>query len=98
MAKTCEYLAPLEDSIVEEGIAETYSGQAWSENCRMWVYFRCVLDLASLRKRFDLPDFVKDHSHFGTHDGQESGFVCTCCNDAVMGHHPQSINPPRTFG
>jgi hypothetical protein len=52
------------------------------------VYFDCHLDLAALRERFSLPGFVTDHDHLGTHDGRESGFVCSRCKDGVMGRHP----------
>ena len=45
------------------GIRETSRGQTWSENCREWVYFDCVLDLPSLRKRFSLSEVVQDHDH-----------------------------------
>ena len=60
-----------------------------SENCREWVYFDCVLDLAALRKRFSFADCVHDHEHIGTHDGCEQGFYCSECHDGIMGKHPQ---------
>lgn len=84
----CEHLRPLEKEIIARNVAETFRGQAWSDNCREWVYFDCVLDLAALRARFSFAACVVDHEHRGTHDGQESGFVCEQCKDAVMGRHP----------
>lgn len=84
----CEHLRRLEEELQAGGITETYRGQAWSENCREWVYFACVLDLAALRARFDLAPCVIDHQHRGTHDGSEAGFVCAQCHDAIMGAHP----------
>ncbi len=84
----CEHLAALERELITAGIEETYRGQAWSDNCREWVYFACVLDLASLRARFSFAPCVEDHTHRGTHDGAEAGFVCGACDDAVMGRHP----------
>jgi len=87
-AVLCEHLRDLEEEITASGIAETFRGQAWSDNCREWVYFDRVLDLAALRARFSFAPFVVDHQHRGTHDGQESGFVCEQCKDAVMGRHP----------
>jgi len=54
-------------------------------NCREWVYFDCFLDTAEIRKHLFFPEFIKDHSHRGTHDGQELGLVCTRCHDAIMG-------------
>ena len=83
----CEHLAELERALLEAGIAETFRGQAWTSNCREWVYFACYLDLAALRERFTFADCLQDHEHLGTHDGQEAGFVCTQCRDAVMGVH-----------
>ncbi len=84
----CHHLAALEQDIAASGVRETYRGQPWSENCREWVYFACVLDLATLRTRFDFAPCVVDHIHRGTHDGSEAGFVCGECHDAVMGRHP----------
>lgn len=84
----CEHLAALEQEIAARGIAESYRGQAWSRNCREWVYYACVLDLAALRARFGFAPCVIDHAHRGTHDGSESGFVCEQCQDAIMGAHP----------
>jgi hypothetical protein len=81
----CEHLRSLERELIDAGIRETFRGQAWSSNCREWVYFDCWLDRASIRKRLDFASVVKDHEHRGTHDGQESGFVCAACNDAIMG-------------
>lgn len=84
----CEHLAALERALIESGAAETFRGQAWSDNCREWVYFACVLDLPALRARFAFAPCVEDHVHRGTHDGSEAGFVCTVCHDAIMGRHP----------
>ncbi|MDZ4690174.1 hypothetical protein [Terricaulis sp.] len=84
----CEHLSALERELIAAGVEETSRGQAWSENCREWVYFKCVLDLVALRSRFAFGPFVEEHVHRGTHDGTEAGFVCTACKDAVMGRHP----------
>lgn len=90
----CEHLRPLEKSLIDSGVKETYRGQAWSRNCREWVYFRCVLDRVALRNRFAFAECVKDHEHRGTHDGQEAGFVCSQCHDGVMGGHPSESSLP----
>ena len=81
----CEHLLPLEQALLSRGVAEIFRGQAWSMNCREWVYFDCFLDTDAIRKHFTLPEGVHDHSHRGTHDGQERGLVCTVCKDAIMG-------------
>src|SRR5688572_23577975 len=93
---TCEHLIELEKAIADAGFKETSRGAAWSKNCREWVYFDCVLPAHRIRMRFRLAECVKDHSHRGTHDGQESGFVCEIHNDGVMGHHPDA-NPGATW-
>ena len=84
---TCEHLRPIEQAIVAAGIRETYRGRPWSLNCREWVYFDCFLDTAAVRSRLALPDCIQDHAHRGTHDGQERGFVCMQCHDAIMGNY-----------
>lgn len=84
----CEHLSALEQELLARNFDVTFRGQAWSENCREWVYFACVLDLPALRARLAFAPCVQDHAHRGTHDGAETGFVCSACNDAVMGGHP----------
>ena len=85
----CEHLRALEQEMLTHGVQETFRGQAWSEHCREWVYFDCYLDLASLRQRFNFAACVKNHEHLGTFDGQEAGFVCEQCEDALMGVHAE---------
>lgn len=82
---TCEHLRTLENAIIAAEIQETFRGQAWSNNCREWVYFNCYIDTAAVRQHFALADCVKEHSHRGTHDGQETGFECSLCHDGIMG-------------
>jgi hypothetical protein len=86
----CEHLRPLEQAILARGIRETFRGQAWSLNCREWVYFDCFIDTASVRANLVLYDCVHEHLHRGTHDGQERGFVCSQCHDGVMGSYEQN--------
>ena len=83
----CEHLAELERALIDADVKITFRGQAWSSRCREWVYFACWLDRPAIRARLALAECVKDHEHLGTHDGQEAGFVCTLCDDAVMGVH-----------
>lgn len=93
----CEHLAELESELIASGIRETFRGQAWSDNCREWVYFDCLLDRSSIRARVKFAECVKDHEHLGTHDGQEAGFVCAACHDGIMGLHPQSAGRARVY-
>jgi hypothetical protein len=82
---TCEHLIDLEREVMARGIPEISRGQAWSRNCREWVYFRCYFERESIRKRFNLSDCVIDHQHAGTHDGKEAGFYCTEHQDGILG-------------
>jgi len=93
----CEHLRALEEALLAGGIPVTSRGQAWSKNCREWVYFDCVLDLAECRRRFGLEGCVEEHRHRGTHDGCEAGFVCTVHKDGVMGRHPAAHPGGRSF-
>jgi hypothetical protein len=93
----CEHLRPVQEHIRAQGGRITFAGQAWSSNCRRWVYFDMILDAASLKKRFALPDIVTVHEHVGTHDGAEQGLVCNEHQDAVMGPHP-SMSGAKVVG
>jgi hypothetical protein len=85
----CEHLRQLEREIAATGIRETYRGKTWTHNCREFVYFDCVLDRESIRKRLALAECVKDDEYLGTHMGTEYGFYCEQCKDGVMGYHPK---------
>ncbi len=93
----CEHLRALEQALLEHGVKETFRGQAWSQNCREWVYFDCYLDLPALRARFAFAPCVSDHVHRGTFDGQEAGLVCNQCHDAIMGVHPVDAEKHQVF-
>lgn len=83
---TCEHLRELDQAIAAHGIRETFRGEAWSRNCREWVYYECYLDLEAIRTVFQLSDCVREHMHRGTHDGEEKGLICDICKDGIMGH------------
>jgi hypothetical protein len=84
----CEHLAPMEAELKARGIGETFRGQAWSDNCREWVYFDCVLDVAGLRRRHSPAPCVVDHENRDPRSGTERGLVCTEHHDGIMGRHP----------
>src|SRR5690606_8370750 len=84
-AMTCFHLRALEAELSAAGVAETYRGTPWSMNCREWVYFDTVLDLASIAARMSFPPCVETHENLDPKSGTERGFVCTECHDAVMG-------------
>jgi len=90
---TCEHLNPLEQELTDIGMKEVFRGKPWSDNCREWVYYDCLFtDLDKTIDRFQLDrNFVKIHSHLGTHDGQEHGLVCNTCKDGIMGKHPKMV-------
>ena len=94
----CEHLAPLEAELKSRGLRETYRGQPWTDNCREWVYFDAVLDLAALRRQVALAPCVADHEHRGTHDGSEAGFECQEHHDAIMGAHPDDARDLPVVG
>ena len=83
----CEHLRPLEKEIQATGIKETFRGQAWTDNCREWVYFDCYLDVEKIRERFQLPLFVETHVNEDPKSGYEEGLVCSQCKDGIMGYH-----------
>lgn len=83
----CPHLSELDEAIKAKGIEETFRGEAWSKNCREWVYYACYLKRDDLRKLFHLADCVLDHEHLGTHDGAEEGFFCAEHRDGIMGVH-----------
>ncbi|MBC7856496.1 MAG: hypothetical protein IAF94_23955, partial [Pirellulaceae bacterium] len=71
--------------LLSRGIEETFRGQAWSANCREWVYFDCVLELAAVRKRLALSYFVVDHINDDFRTGRERGFCCSQHHDGIIG-------------
>ena len=81
----CEHLLALDEALKAKGFKETFRGQAWSDNCREWVYYDTVLDLEDIRKHCDFPPFVKVHINDDPKSGTEAGFFCEICKDGVMG-------------
>src|SRR5690606_26182255 len=81
----CAHLSALEQALRDAGVAETYRGQPWSENCREWVYFDAVLEVAALSRRFGFDPCVQVHENLDPRSGTERGLVCSRCHDAVMG-------------
>jgi hypothetical protein len=81
----CDHLRPVEAALKQAGAKELSRGQAWSKNCREWVYVDLYLDTETILREFRLPDIVETHLHRGTHDGSERGIVCTEHQDAIMG-------------
>jgi len=95
----CAHLRPVQDYVRSRGIRVLDVTTPWSKNCRNWVYFdRVVLDVDSLKSRFNLPACVVVHSHRGTHDGAEHGLVCQADHDALMGSHPELAPGARLIG
>jgi hypothetical protein len=82
---TCRHLHALEAELIAGGVRETYRGTPWSMNCREWVYFDVVLDVSAIMARLRFPPCVEVHENPDPKSGTERGFVCTECNDAVMG-------------
>ena len=93
----CRHLQALESDLLQAGFRETARGQVWTKNCREWVYFECLLDREKLEARYAFADCIAWHEHRGTHDGNEAGFECTQCQDAVMGRHPSDAGGVPVF-
>jgi hypothetical protein len=84
----CEHLIALDNELKSMGIKEAFRGQPWTDNCREWVYYDCVLDLEKLRQRYKFLPFIESHSNDDPRSGLEAGFVCDQCKDGVIGVHP----------
>ena len=85
----CKHLAELENELKSKGIKETYRGQPWSDNCREWVYYDCVLDVEKIKSRYNFAPCVTISRNDDQRSGRELGFYCEQCYDAVMGLHPE---------
>lgn len=85
----CEHLLAVESAVAASGARETFRGQAWTDNCREWVYFDCVLPIESLRADglFD-PAVVSVHANDDPRSGTEMGLVCVVHHDGVIGLLP----------
>ena len=92
-AGVCEHLRLADQHIRGHGARVVSSGQPWSTNCHIWVYFDALLDCDRLIQGLGLDKCVQVHDHRGTHDGSERGIVCTIHNDALMGPHPADASP-----
>ena len=83
----CEHLIELENDLKLIDIKETSRGEAWSANCREWVYYDCYLKTENIITRLKLPDFVVATSNDDPRSGLEEGLYCEKCEDAIMGYH-----------
>jgi hypothetical protein len=83
----CEHLRPVEDDLIGLGCKITFAGQAWSSNCRFWLYFDTYLDCEDLKHRFKLDSCVDVHVNDDPRSGLEKGLVCSLCHDGIMGKH-----------
>ena len=81
----CKHLSELEAALKASDALETFRGQAWSANCREWVYFDVVLNVKKLQQRFTFGPSVQVHENLDIRSGQERGFKCTLCHDAIVG-------------
>lgn len=92
----CRHLVALERALLDAGATVTYRGQAWTRNCREWVYFDVALNLAAIRARFALGPEIEAHENTDPRSGLEAGFVCSACHDAVMGVPGSARSYPGT--
>ena len=85
----CRHLEPIEKTLQALHVEETFRGDAWSKNCREWVYFRCILDLEKARRAFEMDPCVENHDLVDARLGSELGLYCRNCHDGVMGLNPK---------
>ena len=83
----CEHLKQLEQALESAGIRETFRGQSWVQDSHEWVYYDCVLNSRQIREDFKLDECVYHFSENDPKGVRLSGFVCSECNDAVIGSH-----------
>src|SRR4051812_11061384 len=86
----CEHLQPLADYLKERSVPVTWRGQPWTQNCREWVYYDCVLEPQSLKTKLGLESFIQVHDYVDIKAGSELGLFCDECKDAIIGIHPTS--------
>jgi len=91
--RLCEHLRAAEKYVRDQGGRVISTGQPWSANCHVWVYFDVLLDCDGLIEGLALAACVQVHDHRGTHDGSERGIVCTIHNDGIMGPYPSDASP-----
>jgi hypothetical protein len=84
----CGHLRALEDHLVGLRITIAHAGSPWSQNCRYWITFDTVLDLAALRTRLGLDACIEDHVNDDPRSGREQGLVCSIDHDGIIGRHP----------
>jgi len=84
----CEHLRVLEDELVAGKRTMTSAGQAWSSNCRYWIYFDVLLDCDAIKRRLKLGNGITVHVNDDPRSGREQGLVCDACHDAIVGLHP----------
>lgn len=92
----CKHLSTLESELKSSNILETFNGQAWSLNCRQWIYYDCYIDIINLRKRIKLEECVVDYEYLDFKVGSEAGLYCTVCKDAIIGIHKSKVTD-RTY-
>ncbi len=83
----CIHLQKAEDYIKASGLRESWPGQAWSLNCREWIYFNCSFSPAKLIEKPGPEDCVTIHDYYDIKVGAELGLFCESCKDGIMSIH-----------
>ena len=94
MLRTCAHLAPLEAELERRGVRigepiPSPYGPEWG----LWSEVDCTFDVASLRARLGLPDFIRFEEYDGRVAGSDATFYCPRCHRALMGRHPTYAGP-----
>jgi hypothetical protein len=93
----CEHLRPLADALAAAGIALGPSISPYVEDGSLWFMCGATFDEPALRARLSLPEFVRYAEYDGRAAGSDSTFMCTRCDQVILGPHPQyaSSDTPR---
>ena len=94
----CSHLAVLEEELQSARIKENQRGPTWGEDAGQFVYYDCIFDRESIRRRLTLAALVEDQEYLGTHMGSEYGFYCKECKYGVMGYHPKGSGKREIYG
>ncbi len=84
----CEHLRPVEEAVLAAGVRFGPIMSPWCNDSTTWFMCAATFDEPSLRKRLELPDFVRYSEYDGRVAGADATFACTRCDHAILGLHP----------
>jgi hypothetical protein len=69
-------LEALDNYVRNKNVKELFRGNAWSKNCREWVYYDCVLNVKKLKEKFSFNNCVIIREYNDIKVANELGFFC----------------------